>query len=61
LYYRLGGELYTRQCERGKRHGIGRQIYRDWKSKDEVKYYTYYGNWVNGKREGLGQLTMCKK
>ncbi|KAG0554427.1 hypothetical protein KC19_12G090900 [Ceratodon purpureus] len=56
--YGLGGEQYNGNCEQGKRNGIGKQTYRDWNSKDSVKYQIYYGNWVDGKREGKGQLTL---
>ena len=60
IIYGLAGELYTGNCDHGMRHGLGKQTYRDWDVKDGVKYHTYYGNWVDGKREGKGQVTMCK-
>jgi hypothetical protein len=59
-YYGFGGERYNGQWEKGKRHGLGTQTYRDWNAEGEV-YHKYHGNWVNGKREGLGHLTMCKR
>ena len=58
-FYGLGGERYNGQWEKGKRHGMGTQTYRDWNAKGEV-YHKYHGMWVNGKREGRGHLTMCK-
>jgi hypothetical protein len=56
----VGGELYIGNRDRGIRNGLGTQTYRGWNSKNDPKYHTYYGNWVDGKREGKGQLTHCK-
>lgn len=46
------------EWERGKRHGMGEQTYRDWSHKGEAKYHMYHGRWANGKREGQGHLAM---
>ena len=59
LLYGFGGEMYDGEFEKGRRHGMGRQTYRDWTSKED-KYHVYQGQWVDGKREGLGSLFMGK-
>lgn len=51
--------MYDGEFEKGRRHGMGRQTYRDWTSKED-KYHVYQGQWVDGKREGLGSLFMGK-
>lgn len=43
--------------ENGKRHGKGHQLYRDWTAPpDELKFHSYLGEWLEGKRDGLGSL-----